>query len=127
MPAATADETMRRVTVLIVDDHAGFRSLARELLEGQGVRVVGEAEDAQSAVAATAALHPTVVLLDVHLPESDGFAVAQLLAALPGPPVVILISSRPVEELRRRMTVAPVVGFIPKSELSATTIANMVG
>ncbi|MDQ4038016.1 MAG: response regulator, partial [Actinomycetota bacterium] len=51
-------------TLLIVDDHAGFRSLARALLEADGYDVVGEAEDGQSALAAVKALQPDVVLLD---------------------------------------------------------------
>ena len=60
-------------TVLVVDDHAGFRSRARLLLEADGYEVVGEAADGTSALAASRRLHPEVVLLDVQLPDLDGF------------------------------------------------------
>jgi len=59
-------------TVLIVDDHAGFRALARRLLETAGYEIVGEAHDGASALAAAARLHPNVVLLDIQLPTSTG-------------------------------------------------------
>jgi len=68
--------------VLIVDDHAGFRRLARRLLEASGLTVVGDASDGASAVAAARALDPDLVLLDVVLPDSDGFAVAEQIAGL---------------------------------------------
>lgn len=113
--------------LLIVDDHAGFRALARDLLEGEGVEVVGEAADGVSAIVAARALHPAVVLLDVHLPGDDGFAVAEQLALLPDPPVVVLISSRPGSDIRRRMASSKAAGFIHKGDLSAAAIANITG
>ena len=66
--------------VLIVDDHAPFRALARRLLTADGFDIVGEAADGASAIDAARALHPDVVLLDVQLPDVDGFRVAQALA-----------------------------------------------
>lgn len=113
--------------VLIVDDHAAFRSIARVLLEAEGVEVVGEAGDGDEAVAASIALHPRVVLLDIHLPGDDGFAVAERLAELPGPPVVVLISSRPAGEIRGRLAATTAAGFIHKSDLSASSIAALAG
>ena len=67
-------------TVLIVDDHAGFRGFARRLLEADGFTVVGEAGDGTSALAAVDDQRPEIVLLDVVLPDIDGFAVAERLA-----------------------------------------------
>jgi DNA-binding NarL/FixJ family response regulator len=55
-------------TVLIVDDHAGYRGGARALLESDGLEVVGEAADGESAIEAAHRLRPDVVLLDVQLP-----------------------------------------------------------
>ena len=78
-----------RPTVLIVDDHPAFRSLARALLESEGFAVVGEAEDGEAAIAAVAALRPAVVLLDVQLPGLDGFEVAERLAAQADAPAVV--------------------------------------
>src|SRR5918911_5229458 len=82
------------VTVLIVDDHPSFRASARTLLEAEGYDVVGEAEDGESAVAAVQELQPDLVLLDVQLPDIDGFEVAARLRKLGDGPVVILTSSR---------------------------------
>src|SRR5437867_1670064 len=79
--------------VLIVDDHQPFRTIARELLESAGYIVAGEAADAEQALAAVAADCPDAVLLDVQLPDRDGFTVATALAAVDGP-AVVLISSR---------------------------------
>ena len=114
------------MTVLIVDDHAGYRTQARVLLEAEGFAVVGEAGDAASALAAAAALRPEVVLLDVRLPDEDGFAVSALLAAWPEPPVVVLISSRDASAFRRRLAASAAKGFIPKSELTGASLAALV-
>jgi DNA-binding NarL/FixJ family response regulator len=114
-------------SVLIVDDHAPFRSAARLLLEGAGFEVVGESEDAAGAVEAAMRLHPAIVLLDIGLPDGDGFDVAERLAGSDDPPAVILISSREVAWYRRRLAESPACGFIPKGELSAGAVAALVG
>src|SRR5438105_2788065 len=88
--AAVCDDAP--VTVLIVDDHPSFRATARALLQAEGFDVVGEAEDGASALALVAELRPDVVLLDVQLPDLDGFEVAQRLGA--DGPAVVLVSSR---------------------------------
>ena len=85
---------MSRPTALIVDDHEGFREAARALLEESGFAVIGEAIDGGEAIAAVARLRPWLVLLDVQLPDLDGFAVAARLADGPEPPVVVLTSTR---------------------------------
>jgi CheY-like chemotaxis protein len=75
-----------RPTVLIVDDHAAFRASARALLQAEGFDVIGEAANGAAAVEAVAALRPEIVLLDIQLPDLDGLAVAEQLAAAPDPP-----------------------------------------
>ncbi|MFF5288024.1 response regulator [Paractinoplanes globisporus] len=117
--------TARR-RVVVVDDHEPFRALVRELLQSAGYEVVGEAGDGEQAVGACTRLRPDVVLLDVQLPGMDGFAVADRLAALDGPPVVVLISNRDVRAYRRRLLASPVRGFIHKPELSAAALAAML-
>jgi DNA-binding NarL/FixJ family response regulator len=67
-------------SVLIVDDHAGFPASAWGLLEAEGFRVVGEAEDGAGALAAARELAPDVVLVDVGLPDLDGLEVASACA-----------------------------------------------
>jgi CheY-like chemotaxis protein len=112
-------------TVLIVDDHAGFRGFARRLLEAGGYTVVGEAEDGASALAAVAALRPELVLLDVMLPDTDGFAVAEQLAGDGGDPVVVLTSSREAADFGRRLEQASAHGFIHKDELSGAALDRL--
>jgi DNA-binding NarL/FixJ family response regulator len=110
---------------LIVDDHQPFRAVARELLERAGYIVAGEAADAAEALAAVAADVPDAVLLDVQLPDSDGFAVARALAAANGP-AVVLISSREADDYGQRVTSCGARGFIPKSRLSAAAFAALL-
>jgi DNA-binding NarL/FixJ family response regulator len=114
-----------RKRVLIVDDHEPFRALARELLEGAGYTVAGEAADAAEALAAVAADAPDAVLLDVQLPDRDGFSVAAALAAADGP-AVVLISSREADDYGRRIASCGARGFIPKSKLSAAAFAALL-
>jgi DNA-binding NarL/FixJ family response regulator len=113
-------------SVLIVDDHASFRAAARLLLEGAGFEVVGESEDAAGALASAMRLHPAIVLLDIGLPDGDGFEVAEQLAGRDDPPAVILISSREVAWYRRRLADSPARGFIAKGELSAGAVEALV-
>jgi two-component system nitrate/nitrite response regulator NarL len=106
-------------TVLIVDDHEAFRGFARRLLEAGGLTVIGEAADGVSAVAAVRELDPDLVLLDVMLPDIDGFAVAEQIADRAR---VVLTSSRDFDDLRERLARTPARGFIPKAELSAEAL-----
>ena len=120
--------TISRVgpTVLIVDDHAAFRASARALLEAEGFDVVGEAADGAEALRAVAALRPEIVLLDIHLPDLDGLAVAEQLAAIPRAPAVVLTSSRDAAVYGPRVHTVPARGFIPKSALSGEALAALV-
>jgi DNA-binding NarL/FixJ family response regulator len=116
-----------RPTVLIVDDHPAFRGSASALLEAEGFSVVGEAADGDEAIAAVERLRPQVVLLDIQLPDMDGFAVAERLAVRPDPPRVVLISSRDADAYGPRLDAAAARGFIPKRELSGSALAALVG
>jgi DNA-binding NarL/FixJ family response regulator len=113
--------------VLIVDDHEPFRALARELLEFAGFEVVGEAANARSALSECERLRPSIVLLDIGLPDFDGFAVAALLAEHDEPPAVVLTSSRDSTAYRRRLADSPARGFIPKAELSRAALTAVLG
>ena len=115
------------LTVLIVDDHEGFRQVARELLEADGVEVVGEAADGASAITEAARLRPQLVLLDVQLPDIDGFEVAARLGEASDPPAVVLTSSYAASSYRRRLAQSPARAFIPKGELSGEALAALLG
>jgi DNA-binding NarL/FixJ family response regulator len=112
--------------VLIVDDHPAFRAAARRLLEVEGYDVVGEAADGQSGIDAACALRPDVVLLDIQLPDFDGFEVAQRLSGCAHAPAVVLTSSRDPSDYGPALTTAPACGFVPKAELSGAGIAGIL-
>ena len=113
-------------TVLIVDDHQGFREGARALLEADGFDVLGEAADGASAIEQARRLRPQVVLLDVQLPGIDGFEVAERLAAEPAAPAVVLVSSRGRHAYRARLAVTPARGFLTKEEFSGECLASLL-
>src|SRR4051812_31565062 len=112
--------------VLIVDDHPAFRAAARRLLELEGYDVVGEAEDGLSALAAARTLRPDFILLDVQLPDLDGFEVAEQLSGDANPPAVVLTSSRDRSDYGPCLATSPACGFLPKAELSAAGIADIL-
>jgi two-component system response regulator EvgA len=113
-------------TVLIVDDHPSFRSTARFLLEAEGFEVVGEAEDGESALAAAGELRPDLVLLDVQLPDLDGFDVcARILRSANGSaPAIVMTSSRDGCDFGRLVAESGASGFVPKAELTGAALAN---
>lgn len=113
-------------TVFIVDDHAGFRTQARRLLESEGYEVVGEAADCSSAVERARALEPELALVDVYLPDGSGFDLACDLVALPNPPAVILTSSHDGAELEPCVADSPAVGFVAKAELSRQAFEELL-
>jgi DNA-binding NarL/FixJ family response regulator len=107
-------------TVLIVDDHAGFRRFAKRLLEAGGLTVVGEAEDAAAGLAAARRLEPDIVLLDIKLPDRDGFEIAGEIAQ-----AVVLTSSHELDDLRARLERSTARGFIPKHDLTADALTRL--
>jgi DNA-binding NarL/FixJ family response regulator len=121
------DDSRMPWTVLIVDDHAGFRHFARGLLEADGFTVVGEAADGEEALVAADQLRPELVLLDIMLPGIDGFAVAERLAAVGHPPAVVLTSSCAAHDLGERLGQTTARGFIRKDDLTGVALARLAG
>jgi DNA-binding NarL/FixJ family response regulator len=117
---------MAALTVLVVDDHPGFRACARRLLAREGYDVVGEAGDGATALACAREVRPQLALVDVYLPDIDGLEVAAQLVALDGGPEVVLISSRARCELEPLLGGSGVRGFVPKDELSRQTIEALL-
>jgi DNA-binding NarL/FixJ family response regulator len=110
------------VSVLIVDDHPSFRATARLLLESEGFAVVGEAADGVSGLREARALEPDLVLLDVQLPDIDGFEVAAQLTGDGDGPAVVLTSSRDEADFGPLVAASGARGFVPKAELSGAAL-----
>ena len=114
-------------TVVIADDHPSFRASARAILESEGYDVVGEAEDGETAIEAMRRLRPDVLLLDVQLPDMDGFAVCRELHLNGGPPAVVLVSSRDACDYGGLIEQSGARGFIAKAELSGAALTDLLG
>ena len=110
--------------VLVVDDHAGFRASARTLLELDGFDVVAEAADGATGLELAGRIGPDVVLLDVALPDTSGFEVAERLRG--GRSKVILISSRDPRDFGRRVRRSGAVGFLSKDRLSGAAVRALL-
>jgi DNA-binding NarL/FixJ family response regulator len=123
---ANRDNDSPRPTVLIVDDHAVFRSTVRALLEYDGFEVVGEAGDGEAGVSAAVRLQPDVVLLDVRLPDIDGFAATERLVAGGSESAIVLTSSSddPLYPDRARRSGAR--GFVAKHDLSGAALLRLL-
>jgi DNA-binding NarL/FixJ family response regulator len=103
--------------VLLVDDDPEFRRLARCLLRGDAVAVVGEAASVATAIAAAHELRPEAVLVDVCLPDGSGIDLARALSALPWRPRVVLTSTDPHAAGAEDVRSSGALGFIAKREL----------
>jgi DNA-binding NarL/FixJ family response regulator len=113
-------------TVVIADDHPGFRAFARALLESDGFHVVGEAEDGRSALAEAGRLCPDVLLLDIQLPDIDGFEVARRLLETASAPPVVLTSTREAVDYGDSIEESGARGFIPKAELTGAALRALL-
>jgi CheY-like chemotaxis protein len=112
--------------VLIIDDNNAFRAAARQLLERGGFIVVAEAASGTDAVEDAKTHRPDLALVDLQLPDFDGFEVAERLSRLDPAPKVILTSSLDGADFGALVTSSPALGFIPKAELSAQAIGTLL-
>lgn len=114
-------------SVLIVDDHAAFRTSARALLEADGWDVVGEAADGTAGIEAARALRPDVVLLDVRLPDRDGFDCAAVLTSDGYRPTVIITSSSDDPLYPDRAASCGARGFLAKHDVCGAALDRLAG
>lgn len=125
-PRTGRDTSVVGMRVLVVDDHPGFRHQVRLMLEEAGYDVVAEVDDAAGAIRVAQQLGPEVVLLDVGLPDHDGFFVAEVLARGAAPPKVVLISGRDVASYGIRVAACGARGFVAKADLSAEALRRVL-
>jgi CheY-like chemotaxis protein len=111
--------------VLVVDDQADFRRLARRILEAAGFGVV-EAASGTEALAAISELRPDAVLLDIQLPDLDGFAVASRLTSAGYAPPVVFTSSREARDYGDRIAGSQAAGFIAKDQLTGSRLRSII-
>lgn len=124
--AVPALPTMAR-SILLVDDDDGFRSLAVGTLRAAGLERVYEASTAAGALTAAAELRPDAALIDIGLPDGDGFQLARELAALPHPPRVVLISADVDAADDAAARRAGAVGFVAKEDLEGARLGRLLG
>ncbi|WP_170179359.1 response regulator [Solirubrobacter pauli] len=105
------------VRVLLIDDDARFRSLARAVLDASGLDVIGEAGTAADGAVFAAQLEPDAILLDCGLPDGDGVMLAGQLSALPCSPRVLLTSSDPDATTAEDAVRHGACGFVRKHDL----------
>jgi CheY-like chemotaxis protein len=108
--------------ILIVDDHDGFRALARTMLEMAGF-TVAEAASGAEATQTARIIRPQLVLLDIQLPDFDGFEVARRLAVQEDKPVIVLTSTREASDYGGQIAASPAAGFLPKDHLSGAALS----
>jgi CheY-like chemotaxis protein len=116
------------VRCVIVDDSHEFLRTASELLECEGINVVGAVSTGAQACRTCRELKPDVALVDIYLGTETGFDVARQLAHQAGtePPQVILISASVGEDIAEMMTESPAVSFVPKEGLSGAIIRGIL-
>jgi len=107
--------------ILVVDDHDGFRAFAKKMLEGDGFTVTEAATGAEAARTAHV-IKPQLVLLDIQLPDFDGFEVARQIALQRDGAVIVLTSTREASDYGGRIAASPVAGFLPKDQLSGPAL-----
>jgi DNA-binding NarL/FixJ family response regulator len=117
--------TMAR-SVLVVDDDASFRELATRTLRSWGFAVVGEAGTVAEALARADELRPEAALVDIGLPDGDGFGIARHFAALPWTVRVVLISSDSDAANHGLAARVGAAGFVPKDELLGPSLRRLM-
>ncbi|GAB4579333.1 MAG: hypothetical protein Fur0022_20710 [Anaerolineales bacterium] len=101
--------------VLLVDDSPPMLEALQYLLHDESdLKVIGVAETGQQAINLMIQNQPDVVLLDIHLPDLEGYEVTRLAKSLTPPPIIILISANGDPQTRQRGLEAGSDGFIEK-------------
>jgi DNA-binding NarL/FixJ family response regulator len=105
------------VDVLVVDDQQPFRDAARMVLAlSNGFELIGEAETGQQSVELASMLRPDLVLMDINLPDFDGFeATRRIRDNAQRPPIVVMLSTYEAVDYAQRAIDAGAAAFLSKS------------
>jgi DNA-binding NarL/FixJ family response regulator len=114
-------------SVLIVDDDPTFRAVATQLIAASGMTVVGEADGVGNGLSMAMQLRPSAALVDVALPDGDGFALARELSALPWRPRVVLTSVEKNVGSPDAVRRSGAQAFVPKADLPGVPLASLLG
>jgi CheY-like chemotaxis protein len=114
---------------LIVDDNRNFLGAATDLLEREGVEVIGVATTGAEAIRLAAELEPDVTLVDIDLGDESGFDVARALAdgGRGNRSPVVLVSTHAEKDFADLIATSPAVGFVSKADLSARRLTEVLG
>lgn len=106
---------MDQIRIVIADDHPLYREgVARSLMEDAGLSVVGQAQDAPSAVELTRRLAPDLLLLDISMPGGGGLAALREVRALPKPPVIAMLTASEEDDEVMQALKAGALGYVLK-------------
>jgi DNA-binding NarL/FixJ family response regulator len=110
--------------LLVVDDDPTFRRLARRLLKVVGLDVAAEAATVAEALSTATSIQPTSALVDVELPDGNGFDLAAQLTALPWRPRVVVTSARSDDGYAARAERAGAEAFVLKADLARAPLTS---
>jgi DNA-binding NarL/FixJ family response regulator len=128
MPTQTSSGMLAWVRCMIVDDNQPFLKEARELLEREGIDVIGVATTVGEALAKIAELGPDLTLVDIDLGSESGFDLMRAMADQPSRSTtrVVLISVHDESDFADLIQASSAVGFLSKTELSAQAILDVL-
>jgi DNA-binding NarL/FixJ family response regulator len=112
------------LTVLIADDNGLFARALEGLLESEeSIRVIARAENGETAARLAAELRPDVVLMDLSMPQVDGFeATTRIREEAPGTAIVVLTGSNDPDDVERARS-AGAAGYVTKDRILAELVA----
>ncbi|HEY0817090.1 MAG TPA: response regulator transcription factor [Pseudonocardia sp.] len=116
-----------RGSILVVDDDAAVRGLVVRILRSWGHAVIGEAGSVTEALACADAMRPDIALVDIGLPDGDGFSLTRRLCAKPWAMRIVLFSSDADRANVRAAERAGAIGFLPKDELASLALQRLIG
>ena len=106
---------MTMINLLVADDHSVIREALCEMLRGRGkYNIVGQAGNGAAVLELLKSVKPDLIIMDVTMPQMDGIAALQEIAARGGQPPVLMLSAAEGEKAVRAALRAGAKGYLPK-------------